>query len=118
MVRPITPARLSAMGGASPFCGGTLASTHRMTVVARMIVPARRTKAPPRPEDVQRASEDLASEDAGLRADAARLLRTWAARDDAPTEALDVALARLDAVLEGESDPFVRAAGQRGDPGR
>ena len=44
MVRPMVPATLSSIGGALPFCSGTLASSQSTMVVPMITVPARRKK--------------------------------------------------------------------------
>ncbi len=72
----------------------------------------RRADLAPTDADVAGVAAWIDASDAGMRSDAARLLRTWAARADAPAS-LGPALARLEAALASESDSFVRDAGAR-----
>lgn len=68
-------------------------------------------QAVPSERDLRRLDDDLRSDDPGLRADAARLLRAWGEREAMnPTEAVQDKLEDMERLLQSEADPFVRAA--------
>ncbi len=69
-----------------------------------------RTKALPSAAEIAAVEPLLQSADAGIRADAARVVRRWATMDGADTTALAVAVAVVTTLAEDDPDPAVRFA--------